>query len=65
MEDRILALADVFAIEGGPLGIKSENARTNGWTLVDIEGLDVGGYVAQAKRVVAENLELPTGYSIN
>ena len=61
-----IALGDVAAvtIEDGPPGIKSENARINGWTFVDIEGVDVGSYVEHAREVVAEALELPTGYSI-
>ena len=62
-----IALADVadIRIEDGPPGIKSENARPNGWTFVDIEGRDLGSYVAAAQKVVAEQLELPPGYSIN
>ncbi|NCF37952.1 MAG: CusA/CzcA family heavy metal efflux RND transporter, partial [Gammaproteobacteria bacterium] len=32
--------------------------------LVDISGRDLGSYVAEAQRVVAAKLELPTGYSI-
>ncbi len=61
-----VALADVaeLAIEDGPPGIKSENARLNGWTLVDIEGVDLGSYVANAQKIVAEQLELPGGYAI-
>ncbi|WP_299177733.1 efflux RND transporter permease subunit [uncultured Neptuniibacter sp.] len=62
-----IALADVadIRIEDGPPGIKSENARPNGWTFVDIEGRDLGSYVAAAQKAVAENVELPPGYSIN
>ncbi len=56
-------VADVF-IEDGPPGIKSENARLTGWSLVDIDGLDVGTYVEQAQQVVNEQLSLPAGYSI-
>jgi hypothetical protein len=43
-DGRHLALRDVAAIriEDGPPGIKSENARLNGWTFVDIAGIDVG-----------------------
>ncbi len=52
-------------IEEGPPGIKSENARLNGWTFIDIEGVDVGSYVEKARKVVAENLDLPAGYSVN
>lgn len=62
-----IALGDVavIRIEDGPPGIKSENARPNGWTYVDIDGRDLGSYVADAQRVVAENVKLPPGYSIN
>jgi len=61
-----IPLADVanITIEDGPPGIKSENARLNGWTLVDIEGIDVGTYVENAKRAVETNLQLPPGYSL-
>jgi Cu(I)/Ag(I) efflux system membrane protein CusA/SilA len=52
-------------IEDGPPGIKSENARLNGWTLVDIEQIDVGSYVEQAQLRVSERLQLPAGYSIS
>ncbi|WP_415892276.1 efflux RND transporter permease subunit [Neptuniibacter sp. PT8_73] len=62
-----IALADVADvwIEAGPPGIKSENARPNGWTYVDIEGRDLGSYVADAQKIVAEQVQLPPGYSIN
>lgn len=56
-------VADVF-IEDGPPGIKSENARINGWVFVDIEDIDVGTYVVEAQKVVAEELVLPVGYSV-
>ena len=61
-----IALGDVAAvyIEDGPPGIKSENARLNGWTYVDIDGVDVGSYVERARAVVAGKLELPPGYSL-
>jgi Cu(I)/Ag(I) efflux system membrane protein CusA/SilA len=45
--------------------IKSENARLNGWIFIDIEGVDLGTYVAAARKAVSEQLELPPGYSIN
>ena len=56
-------VADVF-VEDGPPGIKSENARLNGWSFIDIEGVDVGSYVVEAQAVVERELELPAGYSI-
>ena len=62
-----IALADVAKvnIEDGPPGIKSENARINGWTFVDIEGVDVGSYVEEAQQVVAREIELPARYSLS
>ena len=62
-----IALGDVarIYIDDGPPMIKSENARLNGWTLVDIAGVDVGTYVNQARETVQEQLELPPGYSLN
>lgn len=61
-----VALGDVahVYVEGGPPAIKSENARLNGWTLVDIDDVDIGSYVQRAQAVVAEQLDLPAGYSI-
>ena len=56
-------VADVRVVDGPPV-IKSENARLNGWIYVDISGRDLGSYVAEAQRIVAEQVELPTGYSL-
>jgi Cu(I)/Ag(I) efflux system membrane protein CusA/SilA len=56
-------VADVRVVDGPPV-IKSENARLNGWTYVDITGRDLGSYVAEAQREVAGRVELPPGYSI-
>ncbi len=51
-------------VEDGPPMIKSENARLNGWIYVDIKGVDLGTYVKQARRVLADKIDLPAGYSI-
>ncbi len=62
-----IALADVADVRvvDGPPAIKSENARPNGWTYVDITGRDLGSYVAEAQRAVADLVELPAGYSLS
>ncbi len=62
-----IALGDVatIAIEIGPPGIKSENARINGWTFIDINNVDVGSYVASAQQRVTEQLTLPAGYALS
>jgi Cu(I)/Ag(I) efflux system membrane protein CusA/SilA len=51
-------------IHQGPPGIKSENARPNAWVFVDLRGIDVGTWVERARREVAENVSLPSGYTI-
>ncbi|HIC45309.1 CusA/CzcA family heavy metal efflux RND transporter, partial [Methylophaga sp.] len=62
-----IALGDVaeIKIENGPPAIKSENSRINGWTFVDIEGVDIGSYVENAMEKVRAELDLPAGYSIH
>ena len=50
-------------INPGPPMIRSENAQRTAWVFVDIAGRDLGGYVAEAKRVVAEQVPLPAGYT--
>jgi len=48
----------------GPPAIKSEGARPNAWIYVDLRGIDVGTYVENAQKVVAEKIKLPTGYTV-
>ncbi|WP_341218184.1 efflux RND transporter permease subunit [Neptunomonas phycophila] len=62
-----IALGDVanIYVEEGPPMLKSENARLNGWTFVDIADVDIGSYVVNAQKVVAEQVNLPAGYSLN
>ena len=61
-----IALADVADVRvvDGPPAIKSENARLNGWTYIDIADRDLGSYVADAQQVVRESIDLPAGYSL-
>ena len=49
----------------GPSGIKSEGARPNAWVYVDLKGSDIGGYVAKAKSIIADNVDIPPGYTIS
>ena len=64
---QVVSLGDVARVyvEQGPPGIKSENARLNGWTFIDIENVDVGSYVELAQKTVQEQLDLPAGYSVS
>jgi Cu(I)/Ag(I) efflux system membrane protein CusA/SilA len=48
-------------INPGPPMIRSENAQRTAWVFVDIAGRDLGGYVNEARRVVAEQVTLPAG----
>ena len=45
-----------FVVADGPPMLKSENARLNGWTFVDIRGVDVGSYVAAAQAKVRDEV---------
>lgn len=56
-------LGDIV-IRVGPSMIKSENARPNVWVYVDIQDIDIGTYIKNAKEEIANNLTLPAGYSI-
>ncbi|MFN2338116.1 MAG: efflux RND transporter permease subunit [Gammaproteobacteria bacterium] len=62
-----ITLGDVaeVRIEAGANMIRSENARPNGWVYVDIQGRDLGSYVAAARQAVAEQVELPAGYALS
>jgi len=56
-------LADVKLVSG-PAMLRDENGMLNGYVYVDVAGRDIGGYVNEAKRVVADNVKLPAGYSL-
>ena len=57
-------LADLD-LRRGPPGIKSEDARLTSWIYVDIYVSDIGGYVREAQKAVAERVNLPAGYTIS
>ena len=57
------AVAEVKLVDG-PGMIRSENARRTGFVFIDIAGRDLGSYVSEAQRVVAEKVDLPPGYAI-
>ncbi|NBC19827.1 MAG: CusA/CzcA family heavy metal efflux RND transporter [Alphaproteobacteria bacterium] len=56
-------LASITYAEG-PAMIRSENARLTGWVFVDIAGRDMGGYVAEARERVRNEIDLPAGYAV-
>jgi copper/silver efflux system protein len=56
-------LADLRLVNG-PSMIRNENGLLTGYVYVDMAGRDVGGYVEEAKKLVAETVRLKTGYSL-
>jgi Cu(I)/Ag(I) efflux system membrane protein CusA/SilA len=59
-------LAQVAEIQftPGPPMIRSENGYLNDLVSIDVRGRDVGGYVAEAKEVVAREVSIPAGYRL-
>lgn len=51
-------------INTGPSMIKNEEGFLAGFIFVDVTGRDLGGYVKDAKKAVADQVRLPAGYSI-
>jgi len=56
-------LAKVVVAKGTP-GIRTENALLSAYIFVDIRDRDIGGYVADAKKAVAEQIKFPAGYYV-
>ena len=48
----------------GPANIRTENAQLAVYISVDFRDRDMGGYVADARRAVAEHVRLPPGYRV-
>ncbi len=59
----IAQIADV-RLTTGPSMIRDENGQLAGIVYVDVAGRDLGGYVEEAKRWVASNVQLPPGYTL-
>ncbi|RMF15078.1 MAG: efflux RND transporter permease subunit, partial [Candidatus Dadabacteria bacterium] len=56
-------LADIRIVDGAA-AIRNENGSKTGWVFIDVSGRDIGSYVAEAQRRVAEQLQLPAGYAL-
>jgi Cu(I)/Ag(I) efflux system membrane protein CusA/SilA len=48
----------------GPMVIRTEDAQPTAWVYIDVAGRDIGSYVEDAKRMVADEVRLPPGYSL-
>lgn len=59
-----LAQLAEIGLSHGPDAIKSENGRRTVWVYVDIQGVDIGTFVAEARRAVESHVKLPPGYNL-
>ncbi|MDP9095376.1 MAG: efflux RND transporter permease subunit, partial [Pseudomonadota bacterium] len=66
MGGAMIPLGQVAAIRitTGPPSIRTENAQLVAYVYIDLQGRDLGGYVAEAARKVAEEVKMPPGYHI-
>ncbi|HEX6944395.1 MAG TPA: CusA/CzcA family heavy metal efflux RND transporter [Gemmatimonadaceae bacterium] len=48
----------------GPMVVRTEDAVPTAWVYVDVAGRDIGGYVKEARQMVASTVKLPAGYSM-
>ena len=64
MDGAMIPLGQVAKVEvaKGTPGIRTENALLSAYIFVDIRDRDIGGYVADAKKAVAEQVKFPPGY---
>jgi Cu(I)/Ag(I) efflux system membrane protein CusA/SilA len=57
-------VANVRITKGAP-AIRTENALLSAYIYVDIRDRDIGGYVDEARRAVADKVKFPPGYYIS
>ncbi|MCC6316506.1 MAG: efflux RND transporter permease subunit [Gemmatimonadaceae bacterium] len=48
----------------GPMVVRTEDARPTAWVYVDVGERDVGGYVDEARQMIAGTVTLPQGYTL-
>jgi Cu(I)/Ag(I) efflux system membrane protein CusA/SilA len=51
-------------LKQGPSTIRTENGQLVAYIFVDFQGQDIGNYVAEAKGIIANNVKIPTGYTL-
>ncbi|MBF0282716.1 MAG: efflux RND transporter permease subunit [Zetaproteobacteria bacterium] len=59
-----LSLVADLQLRRGPPSIKTENGRPNAWVYVDIKSSDIGGFVREAKKMVEQQVKIPSGYTL-
>jgi len=57
------SLASVHVTQGPP-SIRTENAQPVAYIYVDLQGRDLGGYVAEASQAVKAQVKMPPGYHV-
>ena len=57
-------VAKVTIVKGAP-AIRTENALLSAYIYVDIRDRDIGSYVAEAQKAVAEQVKFPPGYYVS
>ncbi|MHB9020981.1 MAG: efflux RND transporter permease subunit [Halothiobacillus sp.] len=57
-------VASIVVTDGPPM-IRSEDSRPAGFVFVTTQGIDLGTYVNNARRIVDADVALPPGYAIN
>jgi len=60
-----LDLVSELHLRRGSPAIKTENARPNAWIYVDIKTSDIGGFVVKAKKTLAQQVQIPKGYTVS
>jgi Cu(I)/Ag(I) efflux system membrane protein CusA/SilA len=48
----------------GPMVVRTEDAFPTAWVYVDVQGRDIGSYVADARKMVDEMVSIPNGYTL-
>jgi copper/silver efflux system protein len=56
-------IADI-SVKTGPGMIRDEDGRLSGYVYVDVSGRDIGSYIVDAKRAVADKVSVPAGYQL-
>ncbi|HVO63430.1 MAG TPA: CusA/CzcA family heavy metal efflux RND transporter [Terriglobales bacterium] len=56
-------IADI-TVKTGPGMIRDEDGRLSGYVYVDVSGRDIGSYIVDAKRAVADRVSVPAGYQL-
>jgi Cu(I)/Ag(I) efflux system membrane protein CusA/SilA len=66
MDGAMIPLGQVAKVEiaKGTPGIRTENALLSAYIFIDIRDRDIGSYVADARKAVADQVKFPAGYYI-